>query len=68
MTVMFVAVCPGDYWTSPRGSWLVEEDFGGASDSQDEGRGKKNNPVIQSVLFFLYYFMDSFDKAVCESM
>lgn len=54
MTVMFAAVCPGDYWMSPHGSWLVEEDFGGASDSQDEsgGRKKKNNLVIQSVLFF----------------
>lgn len=24
MTVMLAAVCPGDYWTLPHGSWLVE--------------------------------------------
>ncbi len=53
--VMFAAVCPGDHWSSPHGSWLVEEDFGGASDSQDERRGKKNNLVIQSVLFFVLF-------------
>lgn len=52
MTIMFAAVCPGDYWTSPH----VEEDSGGASDSQDESGGEKNNLVIQSVLVFFVLF------------
>lgn len=50
MRVMLAAVCPGDYCTSPHGSWLVEED----SDSRDKSRGK-NNLVIQSVLFFVLF-------------
>lgn len=50
---------------SPHGSWLVKEDFGGASDSQDESGGRKKKQSCHSVsVVFLYYFMDSFDKAV----
>lgn len=52
MTVMFATVCPGDYWTSPRGSWLVEEDFGRASDSQDESGGKKTILSVSPCWFF----------------
>lgn len=55
MTVMFAAVCPGEYWTSSRGSWLVKEDFGGASDSQDESGGKKQSCHSVSVGFFVLF-------------
>lgn len=65
MTVMFAAVCPGDYWTSPHGSWLVGEDFGGASLTlRMRVEGEKKQSCHSVSVVFLYYFMDSFDKAV----
>lgn len=44
----------------------AEEDSSGASDSQRQmdREGKKNNLVIESVGFFLYYFIHSVDKVV----
>lgn len=54
MMVLSVAVCPGDYWTSPHGSWLLEEDLEPLT--LGTRAEEKINLVIQSVLFFFVLF------------
>lgn len=57
MRVMLAAVCPGDYRTSPHGSWQVEEDLEPLTlvTRAEREKNKQNNLVIQSVLFFVLF-------------